>query len=166
MANNVFSFSSGYRPFCSSWWKHQLDWRTWYYPFKYSYQRVTRGWADRDTWSLDYHIAQVLSESIVHLKETTHGYPAGLVPEGTTEEEAVAKWNEILTTMCDGFAIVQKMDDVPEEFITESETEVGIFGGPKKIYDWPAIKKYQAEQIKTFNKGMKLFHKYFFNLWD
>ena len=38
--------------------------------------RGRHGWAPRDTWSLDIYLARVMSESIAHLAEHDHGYPA------------------------------------------------------------------------------------------
>src|ERR1700678_910209 len=40
-------------------------------------QRAKRGWADRDTWSLDSYIAKVISEMLVYLADHTHSYPGG-----------------------------------------------------------------------------------------
>lgn len=33
-------------------------------------------------------------------------------------------------------------------------------------YDWDAIRAYQDGERAKFHKGMKLFVKYFHNLWD
>jgi hypothetical protein len=40
-----------------------------------SMQRVRRGWADSDTWSLDHHIANTLSQQLFYLADNTHGWP-------------------------------------------------------------------------------------------
>jgi hypothetical protein len=42
----------------------------------WSRQRVKRGWADSDTWSLDGYIARVLSGMLARLAEQNHSYPA------------------------------------------------------------------------------------------
>ena len=91
---NVFSFRSGYRAFSSYWWKYWLTLRTYTQPLIWSYQRVTRGWADCDTWSLDDHLNTWLPDALERLKSTGHGYPNEL-----TEE----KWNKILDKMAEGF---------------------------------------------------------------
>ena len=57
-------------------------------------QRGRRGWADSDAWSLDTYVSRVLSELLIHLRDTTHSYPAGLTEDG---------WSEILTEMAQGF---------------------------------------------------------------
>lgn len=164
--NNVFQFGSGYRLFCSSWWKHWLRPRTYWKPFHYAYQRVIRGWADCDTWSLDTHVAEVLSEAVLHLKENKRGFPSGLVPDDVDHEEGIEKWKGILRDISDGFKASLVVNDVPDEFISHSLTEQDRFGRAKRIYDWDAVEKYRAEKLETFHKGMDLFKQYFFNLWD
>jgi len=37
------------------------------------FQRGWRGWADEDTWDLDYYLAMVISQSIKHLKKYYNG---------------------------------------------------------------------------------------------
>lgn len=41
----------------------------------YAYQRLTRGWDDTATWSLDTHLCLTLGEQLKHLAKTTHGWP-------------------------------------------------------------------------------------------
>lgn len=43
--------------------------------FKHGWQRVTRGFADCDTWNLDDYILDLIPEMVEHLKENTHGFP-------------------------------------------------------------------------------------------
>jgi len=42
---------------------------------QFAWQRVSRGWDDSATWSLDVHLARLLSEQLNHLADTTHGWP-------------------------------------------------------------------------------------------
>lgn len=121
------SFGSGYRPFCSYWWKHWFRLSTYTHPFVFAYQRTTRGWADCDTWSLDDHLSRVLVGALAHLKENTHGHPFPL-----TEQ----KWDQILDDMIAGF---------------------------KEHRDHNYNNKFDE---KVFNKGMKLFNKWYRSLWD
>jgi hypothetical protein len=41
---------------------------------KYAKQRIKRGWSDRDWWSIDYHIAQILSETLKKYVEDGFSY--------------------------------------------------------------------------------------------
>lgn len=42
---------------------------------KWKRQRVTRGFADVDTWNLDLHLLTLLPEMIDHLAKNSHGWP-------------------------------------------------------------------------------------------
>ena len=163
---NVLQFSSPYRPFCSYWWQHWLHPGTYLYPILYAYQRVTRGWADCDTWSLDNHLCEVISDAVDHLAASKCGYPGSLQVEDD-EGAGPAKWNRILCEISAGFKAGPHVDDMPQEFITELETSTGIMaqlGMKDQKYDMVKICAYQAEQRDKFDHGMKLFHQYFFSL--
>jgi hypothetical protein len=41
---------------------------------KYAKQRVKRGWSDRDWWSIDHHIAEILSQTLRKYVEDGHCY--------------------------------------------------------------------------------------------
>jgi hypothetical protein len=59
---------------------------------KYARQRVTRGWDDTATWSLDTHLARTLGAQLSHLADVTHGFPSG-----RTYQE-FEQWQEALRT--------------------------------------------------------------------
>jgi hypothetical protein len=49
---------------------------------KLLYQRVTRGWDDSVTWSLDIHLAGLILPRLKRFRElNVHGYPNGFTPE-------------------------------------------------------------------------------------
>lgn len=41
----------------------------------YAFQKLTRGWDDSATWSLDAHLCETLGAQLNHLADTTHGWP-------------------------------------------------------------------------------------------
>src|SRR5438552_287637 len=47
-----------------------------YYGLIAFWQRGRRGWADCDTWNMDYHLAEIIGPMLRHLAETSHGFPA------------------------------------------------------------------------------------------
>jgi hypothetical protein len=49
---------------------------------KYAYQRVTRGFSDRDWWSLDNHIAEILSKALPKYVKDGHGVSTIYYEEG------------------------------------------------------------------------------------
>lgn len=133
------SFGSGYRPFTSYWWRHWFRLSTWTHPFVFAYQRTSRGWADCDIWSLDWHLCRILPSAIRHLKKTKHGVPSELCQEYNDDVEKASKaFDEILEKIALGF-------------------EAGLQVMNAEAND---------ENFVVFGEGMKLFHKWFFSLWD
>lgn len=49
---------------------------------KYAYQRVTRGFSDRDWWSLDNHIAEMLSKALPKYVKDGHGVSSMYYEDG------------------------------------------------------------------------------------
>ena len=64
--------------------------------FKYAYQYVTRGFSDKETWSLDMTMAEYILPRLRRFKELHDGYPHDL------DEE---KWIEVIDTMIKAFEI-------------------------------------------------------------
>ena len=97
-----FGFNSGYRPFCSYWWRHYLRPRTWYNPFKYFIQRGLRGYAGCDHWSVDNYLNDLIPGLIRDLKNHLHSIPMGM---------GVPEWEAILEEIAIGFEAGNKIDD-------------------------------------------------------
>jgi hypothetical protein len=184
------TLGSGYKMFCSRWWKHWLSPQTYYYWLKYKIQRAQRGWADCDTWSLDNYLAEWLPAALRHLKEHQHGFPASMFDENDSNEEnnycaseeaydrATAKWDSILQTMIEGFEAFNRTDGL---FVDACLYEYEL--GPYPLDpDWPNninkprseeqklryahAQELEARDMQKFKDGMVLFTEYFQNLWD
>ena len=113
---------------------------------KWAYQRLTRGWDDRAVWDMDYYLAGLIPQLVKELKEKGHGFPSDMVPEesiGEISEEVETavreKWNAILDSIAEGF----------EEYNQVRNCMMHP--------DYKMVK---------FEKGFKLFKKYFGSLWD
>jgi len=129
-----------------------------------AWQRCTRGWSDRDCWSLDYTIAKFALPRLIELKKMMHGTPTSMfekLPEGeynyTPEQTASAekKWNEILDE------IIFAMDYVA------NCREYDYY--PKKTWPEKTTKDDYAELLaveKRVQEGLLLFGKHFRSLWD
>ncbi len=126
-------------------WKevYYFLYRLWYQLFeeipheiKWFFQRGKRGWADCDLWALDDYLAGWLPNALTELRKYQHGYPSELT---------FKKWQAIEKQMIKSFQAVQKINDLP----------------PNNSY----YKNYKKLK-KEFEKGGKLFIKYFFSLWD
>lgn len=155
-----------------------------YYNVKYFIQRGSRGWADRDTWSLDSYLANVLSYSLCYLKEHKHGTPMSVFPTepeyidetGNPTDEAyeiaTARWDEVMNKMIAGFEAHQRLDDG----VYEKELGPYPLHRPagmnvetwKKVKDdhFVAIRALEAQDQTILEEGLALFARHFQNLWD
>lgn len=94
-------------------WVHSID--RWFYlrarSIKLLYQRLTRGFDDSSTWSLDIHLAGLILPRLKRFKElNTHAYPNGLTPE---------EWSEILGKMIYSFEFTVSDDKMFGKFNEE-----------------------------------------------
>jgi hypothetical protein len=101
--------------------------------FKHLYQRLTRGWDDRELWSLDHTFAEWIVPRLERLKEIKHGVPASCMPAlgGYSDEKyAIAEkiWGEIMNDMIVGFKAKQ------HEFDVWGEVEIGAYFRAKKLF--------------------------------
>ena len=121
-------------------WKEEL--KHWAYfkfvrPGKLTWQYLTRGWSDKDTWSLDFTIADFVFPRLKRLKELKIGHPYGL-----TEKS----WDKIIDKML--FSLQASIDD--------ANGKVPV--SPLNKRKWEAYRKKVME-------GRHLFAEYFENLW-
>lgn len=119
---------------------------------KWLYQRMTRGWADSDVWSLDSYLAPLIRDALKELQKDKHGIPSQFCGEfvmnpdtkiwGHTrnDDEARAEWDSVLDKMIQGFDAVALQDDCTHE-------------------NWEPLEKRRIE-------GMELFVKHFHSLWN
>lgn len=89
---------------------------------KHARQRVTRGWDDTATWSLDTHLARTLGAQLVRLAEVTHGYPSGGTFNTFEEwQEALRTHGNALTRYAEGIHEYDEHID-HEQLIRDAET--------------------------------------------
>ncbi len=128
------------------------------------FQRGIRGYADKDVWSFDHYLSNIIYNGLNRLQTIKHGFPCGLDENSEKDEE---KWDRTLQTMIDGFEAANEVCE--DSFIDKccSKTETENFLGievPKLDID-----KYEKEcniRKEKLSKAMDLFKKYFFDLWD
>jgi hypothetical protein len=119
---------------------------------KYSWQRYRRGWADCDTWSVDYWFRAVVPEMLRHLANNHHGIPIDFVRDG--EEIDDGSWKKTL---------LQIADDL--EAIKRFEAKWYDSG----LYSHDRLDECLKEEAEAHNKvlaGVEAFKEYFYNLWD
>lgn len=61
---------------------------------RHTYQRLTRGFSDAETWSLDYSLGRAILPRLKRFKEVTPGTPDGL---------SEVEWHQILDKMIEAF---------------------------------------------------------------
>lgn len=125
---------------------------------KWLWQRMTRGWADCDTWGMDRYVARVIPEMLTYLKKHKHGVPGFCFKECPHKEggkhcdgcftKAEKEWEDLLDQMVAGFVAGKEMKDELE------------------FVDLERLKKEALELEKTRVHGMTLFVKHFHDLWD
>ena len=139
--------------------------------FKYAYQRVTRGWANCDTWDLDSYLEHILYETLNYLADNHWGYPGD---EKFPNDES---WTKYLKDMAQKFYNGNETNDVyptPEgdkwwNWIEEHPNKSLEF--PSK--DNPYIDSMCAEERKNaelreadIQEGLKMIAAVWKNLWD
>ena len=108
------------------------------------YQRGTRGWADCDTWGLNYYLSCWLPQALKRLRDNSRGCPPELFDvTDITHEDNCHKWKDILDEMIDGFEAYRKFED---SYITD-------------------IKK-EKEVNEKVRKSCELLGRWFGSLWD
>lgn len=113
---------------------------------KYALQRVKRGWDDRATWSVcDWFVDHMLP-IMEAFRADLHGVPFNLA-------DTPEKYEKDLDDIIEGLKSARM-------FLDDTWATVDEKG--KVVID----KKKRAELLKKYNKGMKLFCKHFFDLWD
>ncbi|MCG3203979.1 MAG: hypothetical protein KCHDKBKB_00656 [Elusimicrobia bacterium] len=126
-------------------------------------QRGIRGWADCDTWSLDYHLSLWMPDALRFLKENKHGIPCEFAGKTAKDfKKGVKDWDKTMDKMIRGFEISYELGEMypklPENFDSLSEKEKHDF--------WIKHHKEMDKLQKIEQEGLQLFAKYFDNLWD
>jgi len=117
------------------------------------FQRGYRGWADEDTWDFDLYLAKVMSQGLKHLKKHHHGCPSDIynkykdrkdLTQHQKDKLAVKEWKTKMDIMIRGFEIVPQ------------------------LFNMKVLKtKIRKERyFYEFERGLDIFKKYYFNLWD
>lgn len=151
---------------------------------KWFIQRGRRGWADCDTWSLDYYLNSWMPAALRHLKAHKHGTPMSVFPTGpeytkdcgnpTEEAEAIAiaRWDEIMDKMIAGFEASERIND------SLYEKELGDYpmrrpdGLSRDAWEKVGNDRFAASRLleerdeKIMEEGLALFAKHYHSLWD
>ena len=112
-----------------------------------AYERVRYGYDRTWTWGLDWQLAEKLPKILRDMQKSLHGYPGDC--KNTKE------WKKIVEKIALGFESAYKLLEL--EYMIDDSKNKGHYKEDKKM---------RKKLEKQFDEGMKLFHKYFFDLWD
>jgi len=137
--------------FSTTWYEeiYYWFWRGWDWmrmvpkEIKWFYQRGRYGFSDSDVWDIGAYIAGWLPDAIKQLRKNASGCPSNVF-DNTRKHNQCWKWKKILKEIEDGFRAA-------------NDISCDSFAFKKKKYD---------KLMDKFNKGMNLFRKHFFALWD
>jgi hypothetical protein len=107
-------------------------------------QRFIRGWADEDTWCINYWFVETLIPMMKEYRKGNNGYPFEL-----TEEE----WDNIVDDM------IYYLEGMTEEGATRQ-----LYGKEQQVTQ-ETIRETYNYMRDSKDKFFELFAKYFENLW-
>ncbi len=152
------------------WSIHELRWtlrRPWELPcyffknIQYSFQRIVKGYCNRDLWNIDDWFMSVMPDMLKEFKAGKHGAPCCLGTEYLNEDGILCndtcheEWDRILDEMIYWF---QEMN----EETCQRKNEYNI--DDVQYYDKERELETYRELCKE--KGFLLFSKWFYHLWD
>lgn len=145
---------TGSPTFKKGWYKHEKfgkKIKLFFNDIRYAHQRIKYGWCDKDTWDMDMWFLNVIPQMLRHLRKHTHGYPATMTME---------EWDRTLRRMIYLF-------EEADANKCHQKNEYGVCPSKNNMQKWMdrsiEIDNYRVECL---HKGLRLFSKYFYNLWD
>jgi len=142
---------------------------------KWIYQRISRGYSDRDLWSFDSYLSKVISEGLRQLAVQSCGCPSEFYDEKKKGDECI-KWKKILLDIAEGFESKQKLTD--DEFFNHEEidklynNDLGFNNNKEwgdaitKMWISKEYLKAKKECEKKWDKAIALFKEYYGSFWD
>lgn len=136
---------------------------------KYSYQRITKGYCDKDLWDIDCWFMDIIPRMLQQFKETRCGSP-GVLGEYYTDTDGILKndichkeWDKILDEMIFLFR------EMNEETCSRKNTYIEEYNrAPNecKVKYFEYEKELEEYRMECKDKAFALFSKWFYSLWD
>lgn len=129
---------------------------------KWFFQRGIRGYSDIDVWDISYWFENTIIPMLKQLKKGKHGYPMGM-----TEKE----WDMILDNMICYFEESTKKycsekNEYEEEYTKDLLNDNEEFNKSVRNRWLKREEEISRYRINMKNKALKLFSKYYYDLWD
>jgi hypothetical protein len=97
-------FASGSRwPY---WFYEMLKPMNYWYSIQHMKDRLTKGYSDRDTFSLDWYLSDIISKAVLDVRDKG-GYFVVVEDFDYDDEIHEVIWANILTDISDGFALLR-----------------------------------------------------------
>ena len=139
----------------------------WKYEIKWAWQRVFKGYDDRATWGFDSWVSEYAPKILRDMKSFVHGYPSNSFGKKKKGDiQSVKEWKGVIEKIAKGFDAANSIQN--NEYMKKvklKKPRKDMFGNDSYT-DYKFDKKKHDKLMKNFDEGMKLFHKYYFNLWD
>ena len=148
----------------SNWWDNIKDF---FRGFKYAHQRATKGYCDYDLFSISDWFLEMFPNMLKEFSDGTYSYPWDM------EEK---EWRKYLVEMREHFlnACKEYEDSSPE---ARKEYDELYKDFPLELYNtkereekvkeyYKKVKEYDDYKQKELKKGMDMFQKRFWDLWD
>lgn len=128
---------------------------------KWAYQRITRGYTDYDCLELDWFYGKMISETLQHFANSTHGWPAEEEKYPTFED-----WQEALRAAAKDFDFIKTYDfkgNKVDAYFDERFSR-------KELINMQLLHKYEKEddEVRTaaINRAFNFLKTEWFHLWD
>ncbi len=117
---------------------------------RWFYQRGSRGYADCDVWSIDWHLTSYMGKALRDLSQQVHGTPIidtgrPLNPDDPNDIDTftMEEWKATILYIAETFDEARRVQEM----------------------EYDTIEQYQAAH-KRIQQGLSMFSEYFFSLWD
>jgi len=121
---------------------------------KYGIQRIKRGYSDRDTWDFNSYLNSIIPKAVRKIKDDGYGCPSDLYD--SKNKDNFHKWKDVLEDIAQGFESAEALDNM--RYFKHTKTDKG--------YLQEVDNKKLKQLTDKFDKGIKLFTKYYMGLWD
>lgn len=147
----------------SNWWDNIKDF---FRGFKYTYQRATKGYCDYDLFSISDWFLEMFPNMLKEFSDGTYSYPWDM------EEK---EWGKYLVEMREHFlnACKDYEDSSPEakkehdELYKDFSFEFNSEERKEKVKEYyKKVKEHDDYKQEELKKGMDMFQKRFWDLWD
>ena len=128
------------------------------FEIRMAWQRVWKGYDDSWGWGLHSALSDVVPKALEQMIEYGNGAPS--------QFKDIKDWHVVLRKIQRGFEAANDLDD--KKYMVKvklKKPKKDMFGEMTDI-GYKLDKKLESKLHREFDVGMKLLHKYYFNLWD